>query len=77
MQARELETLIKRLKSSSKASRWSQLGPSNSNPSARDNTNADPSIVQGVKTDYSVKIQELQKQLALDREEAEKIQVCT
>ncbi|KAF8657076.1 hypothetical protein HU200_060414 [Digitaria exilis] len=44
--ARELETLIKRLKSSSK----------------------------GVKTDYSVKIQELQKQLALDREEAEKIQ---
>ncbi|KAK3160101.1 hypothetical protein QOZ80_1BG0055200 [Eleusine coracana subsp. coracana] len=43
---RELETLIKRLKSSSK----------------------------GVKTDYSVKIQELQKQLALDREEAEKIQ---
>ncbi|CAL4957640.1 unnamed protein product [Urochloa decumbens] len=44
---RELETLIKRLKSSSK----------------------------GVKTDYSVKIQELQKQLALDREEAEKIQV--
>jgi serine-protein kinase ATM len=28
-----------------------------------------------VKTDYSVKIQELQKQLALDREEAEKIQV--
>jgi len=43
---RELETLIKRLRSSSK----------------------------GVKTDYSVKIQELQKQLALDREEAEKIQ---
>ncbi|XP_062191304.1 serine/threonine-protein kinase ATM isoform X2 [Phragmites australis] len=43
---RELETLIKRLKSSSK----------------------------GIKTDYSVKIQELQKQLALDREEAEKIQ---
>ncbi|ONM30715.1 ataxia-telangiectasia mutated [Zea mays] len=43
---RELEILIKRLRSSSK----------------------------GVKTDYSVKIQELQKQLALDREEAEKIQ---
>nr|XP_034595825.1 serine/threonine-protein kinase ATM isoform X4 [Setaria viridis] len=43
---RELETLIKRLKSSSK----------------------------GVKTDYSVKIQELRKQLALDREEAQKIQ---
>ncbi|KAL6847730.1 hypothetical protein ACP4OV_021858 [Aristida adscensionis] len=43
---RELDTLIRRLKSSSK----------------------------GVKTDYSVKIQELQKQLALDREEAEKIQ---
>ncbi|WVZ71912.1 hypothetical protein U9M48_020441, partial [Paspalum notatum var. saurae] len=43
---RELETLIKTLKCSSK----------------------------GVKTDYSVKIQELQKQLALDREEAQKIQ---
>ncbi|KAG8053690.1 hypothetical protein GUJ93_ZPchr0001g32148 [Zizania palustris] len=43
---RELETLCKRLKSSSK----------------------------GEKTDYSVKIQELQKQLALDREEAERIQ---
>uniref|UniRef100_J3KVN7 Serine/threonine-protein kinase ATM n=1 Tax=Oryza brachyantha TaxID=4533 RepID=J3KVN7_ORYBR len=43
---RELETLIKRLKSSSKSE----------------------------KTDYSVKIQELQRQLALDREEAEKIQ---
>ncbi|TVU22297.1 hypothetical protein EJB05_31982 [Eragrostis curvula] len=43
---KELETLMKRLKSSSK----------------------------GVKTDYSIKIQELQKQLELDREEAEKIQ---
>lgn len=43
---RELDTLIKRFKSSSK----------------------------GEKTDYSVKIQELQKQLALDKEEAQKIQ---
>ncbi|KAM6570000.1 hypothetical protein CsatB_017985 [Cannabis sativa] len=44
---RELEALIKRLKSSSK----------------------------GDKTDYSVKIQELQKQLAMDKEEAKKLQV--
>ncbi|XP_072965614.1 serine/threonine-protein kinase ATM isoform X2 [Typha angustifolia] len=43
---RELDALIKRLKSSSK----------------------------GEKTDYSVKIQELQKQLTMDREEAEKLQ---
>uniref|UniRef100_A0ACD5TS08 Uncharacterized protein n=1 Tax=Avena sativa TaxID=4498 RepID=A0ACD5TS08_AVESA len=43
---RELETLMKRLKSSSK----------------------------GEKTDYSSKIQELQKQLTLDSEEAQKIQ---
>ncbi|XP_062116268.1 serine/threonine-protein kinase ATM isoform X5 [Humulus lupulus] len=44
---RELEALIKRLKSSTK----------------------------GDKTDYSVKIQELQKQLAMDKEEAKKLQV--
>jgi ataxia telangiectasia mutated family protein len=31
---------------------------------------------QGEKTDYSSKIQELQKQLTLDSEEAQKIQVC-
>lgn len=43
---KELDTLLKRLKSSSKAE----------------------------KSDYGVKIQELQKQLALDREEAQKIQ---
>ncbi|XP_058091812.1 serine/threonine-protein kinase ATM isoform X2 [Magnolia sinica] len=43
---KELEALIKRLKSSTK----------------------------GEKTDYSVKIQELQKQLAMDREEAKKLQ---
>ncbi|XP_052181201.1 serine/threonine-protein kinase ATM isoform X3 [Diospyros lotus] len=43
---KELEALIKRLKSSSK----------------------------GEKTDYSIKIQELQKQLAMDKEEAEKLQ---
>nr|CAD1842809.1 unnamed protein product [Ananas comosus var. bracteatus] len=43
---RELDALIKRLRSSSK----------------------------GEKTDYSVKIQELQKQLTMDREEAEKLQ---
>nr|XP_029123739.1 serine/threonine-protein kinase ATM isoform X3 [Elaeis guineensis] len=43
---RELDALIRRLKSSSK----------------------------GEKTDYSVKIQELQKQLTMDREEAEKLQ---
>jgi ataxia telangiectasia mutated family protein len=46
--SKELDTLMKRLKSSSKSE----------------------------KTDYSVKIQELQKQLALDEEEAGKIQVC-
>lgn len=43
---RELDALIRRLKSSSK----------------------------GEKTDYTVKIQELQKQLTMDREEAEKLQ---
>ncbi|XP_017218492.1 serine/threonine-protein kinase ATM [Daucus carota subsp. sativus] len=43
---RELEALIRRLKSSSK----------------------------GDKTDYSIKIQELQKQLSMDKEEAEKLQ---
>ncbi|KAK1363096.1 serine/threonine-protein kinase ATM, partial [Heracleum sosnowskyi] len=43
---KELEALIRRLKSSSK----------------------------GDKTDYSIKIQELQKQLSMDREEAEKLQ---
>lgn len=35
-----------------------------------------PQNFQSEKTDYSVKIQELQKQLALDEEEAGKIQVC-
>ena len=34
-----------------------------------------PCYTQGEKTDYSVKIQELQKQLAMDAEEAEKLQV--
>jgi len=33
------------------------------------------SCSQGEKTDYSLKIQELQKQLAMDKEEAEKLQV--
>uniref|UniRef100_A0A452ZIK5 Uncharacterized protein n=1 Tax=Aegilops tauschii subsp. strangulata TaxID=200361 RepID=A0A452ZIK5_AEGTS len=46
MQTKELDTLLKRLKNSSKAE----------------------------KSDYGAKIQELQKQLALDREEAQKIQ---
>jgi hypothetical protein len=39
-------------------------------------THTKSSNFQGEKTDYTAKIQELQKQLTLDTEEAQKIQVC-
>ncbi|OWM90493.1 hypothetical protein CDL15_Pgr014796 [Punica granatum] len=52
----ELEALIRRLKSSTKASSFRSI------------------ISDGEKTDYSVKILELQRQLAMDKEEAERLQ---
>ncbi|KAL6011509.1 hypothetical protein ACLOJK_001957 [Asimina triloba] len=56
--AKELEALKKRLKSSTKASL----------------SNRDLSVFTSEKNDYSVKILELQKQIAMDREEAKKLQ---